>query len=73
MLLRSISSFRAKNRKGPTPQKQHEIVAILKTYTSLSSILYSYWGWRGKGQGYLYRYRKEVSWAGKSYIPKKCS
>jgi phosphatidate phosphatase APP1 len=39
ILLRSISSFRAKNRKSPTPQKHHEIVAILKSYPGLSFIL----------------------------------
>jgi phosphatidate phosphatase APP1 len=39
ILLRSISSFRAKNRKSPAPQKQHEIVSILKTYPSLGFIL----------------------------------
>lgn len=39
ILLRSISSLRAKNRKSPAPQKQHEIVNILETYTNLCFIL----------------------------------
>ena len=39
ILLRSISSFRAKNRESSAPQKHHEIVAILKTYPNLSFIL----------------------------------
>ena len=39
ILLRSMSSFRAKNRKTPAPQKYHEIATILRTYPSLPFIL----------------------------------
>jgi len=39
ILLRSIASFRARNRKSPAPQKYHEIIKILKTYPSLPFIL----------------------------------
>lgn len=39
ILLRSMSSFRAKNRTTPAPQKYHEIVKILKTFPSLPFIL----------------------------------
>lgn len=39
ILLRSMSSFRAKNRKSPAPQKYHEITNILRTYPNLPFIL----------------------------------
>lgn len=39
ILLRSMASIRAKNRKSPVPQKYHEIVNILETYPRLSFIL----------------------------------
>lgn len=39
ILLRSMSSFRAKNRKSLEPQKHHEIVQILDTYPKLPFIL----------------------------------
>ncbi len=39
ILLRSMSSFRAKNRETPAPQKYHEIVTILRTYPKLPFIL----------------------------------
>jgi len=39
ILLRSMASFRAKNRKSDAPQKQHEIIAILETYPQLPFVL----------------------------------
>ncbi|MFS4469714.1 App1 family protein [Maribacter sp. 2210JD10-5] len=39
ILLRSMASFRSRNRIGPAPQKQHEIINILKTYPALPFIL----------------------------------
>jgi len=39
ILLRSMASFRAKNRPSAAPQKYHEIVNILETYPKLGFIL----------------------------------
>jgi phosphatidate phosphatase APP1 len=39
ILLRSMASFRARNRKSAAPQKQHEIVNILETYRELPFVL----------------------------------
>jgi len=52
ILLRSISSFRARNRKSSAPQKQHEIMNILDTYPKLSFILI---GDSGERDGDIYK------------------
>lgn len=39
ILLRSMASFRARNRKSAAPQKQHEIVNILEMYPELPFVL----------------------------------
>ena len=51
ILLRSMASFRAKNRKSPAPQKQHEIVNILEMYPELSFVLI---GDSGEKDGAIY-------------------
>jgi phosphatidate phosphatase APP1 len=52
ILLRSISSFTVKNRKKHVPQKQREIVNILKTYPKLCFILI---GDSGEMDGLIYK------------------
>jgi len=46
-----MASFRAKNRKSPAPQKQHEIVNILEMYPELSFVLI---GDSGEKDGAIY-------------------
>ena len=52
ILLRSMSSFKARNRTEGVPQKQKEILNILKTYPKLSFILI---GDSGEKDGDIYQ------------------